>query len=160
MFPLHAHYLPGCVVRPLHLGESKTLGEMLSRIDPWGRLGFAPMALTAYLERRDGALTVYGIEVDGHLAGGLTLRYPWLRGPYLELLAVLPSHQKRGLGRVALEWAMAQAKHGGAANLWACVSAFNGPARGFYGRLGFIETCQLDDLVRDGEAEILLRKRL
>lgn len=160
MFPLHAHRLSGCVLRPLHLGESTGLGEMLSRIDPWGRLMFAPSALTAYLDKRDGALTIYGIEIDGVLAGGMTLRYPWLRGPYLELLAVLPCHQKKGLGRVVLEWVMAQARHGGAANLWACVSAFNEPARGFYRRLGFVEACVLDDLVRAGEDEILLRKRL
>lgn len=160
MFGQHPHVVPGAVIRPLHLGEARSLAEALSRIDPWGRLGFAPGVLTAYLEKRDGALSVYGIEVDGALAGGMTLRYPWLKGPYLELLAVLPAHQKRGLGRVALEWAMAQARHGGAANLWACVSAFNTPARAFYHRLGFVEASRLDDLVRDGEAEMLIRKRL
>ncbi len=160
MFPLHPHHVPGAIIRPLHLGEARPLAEALAGMDPWGRLGFKPAVLTTYLEKRDGALSVYGIEIGGHLAGGMTLRYPWLKGPYLELLAVLPAYQKHGLGRLALEWAMARARHGGAGNLWACVSAFNTPARAFYHRLGFVETCQLDDLVRDGEAEMLLRKRL
>ena len=160
MFPDHAQHLKECTVRPLFLGEAAELGQVLSGIDPWGRLGFAPSVLTAYLDKQESALTVYAIEVAGVLAGAVALRQPWLRGPYLELMAIVPTHQKRGLGRMVLDWAMDTAKASGAGNFWACVSAFNDPARAFYRRLGFVEVTSLDDLVQDGEAEILLRKRL
>jgi ribosomal protein S18 acetylase RimI-like enzyme len=86
----------------------------------------------------------------------LVLRSPWLRGPYIEVLAVLPQAQGGGAGRALVAWAAAQ----GGGNLWACVSAFNHGARAFYARSGFVEVTALADLVADGHDEILLRRRL
>ena len=40
------------------------------------------------------------------------------------------------------------------------VSGFNDRARAFYERHGFAPAATLDDLVRDGSCELLLRKRL
>ena len=138
--------------------QAHAVGGQLALIDPWQRLKFDANALAAYLNRPDPALQRHAIMADGHLAGAIALRSPWLRGPYLELLAVFPAAQGRGLGKRALNWAVAQA--GSAANFWACVSAFNHPARGFYARMGFVETTELTDLVTSGENEILLRKIL
>ena len=140
--------------------QSLPLGRMMATMDPWQHLGFQAESLTAYLNRADPSLQRHAIMIDGKLAGAMALRSPWLRGPYLELLMVLPSCQGQGVGTAALEWACDQARTVHAANFWACVSAFNHGARGFYGHMGFVETAQLDDLVTWGEAEILLRKRL
>ena len=140
--------------------QTQVLGQRMAKIDPWQRLGFAAPALTAYLNRTDNALQRHAITQNSQIVGALALRAPWLRGPYLELLMVLPEFQNQGIGKKALNWAFHQAASENATNFWACVSAFNQPARAFYAKLGFTETSELTDLVTNGENEILLRKVL
>lgn len=149
----------GCLLRDLESGEAAALAPALAEMDPWKRLGYGAAALERYLERNDPALTRRVIERGGAPAGLIALRSPWLRGPYVELFAVLPAFQGLGLGGTVMDWA---ARHAAeiAPNLWACVSDFNAPARAFYARHGFGEVGPLDGLIQPGSAEILLRKRL
>lgn len=140
-------------LRPEHV---PALAAALAGLEPWRTLGYSAAGLGAYLARADAALTRVVVERDGAAVAVLALRRPWLRGPSIELLAVLPAAQGLGLGRVLVEWAAAQ----GGDNLWACVSAFNAPARAFYARQGFDEVAALPDLVAAGADEILLRKRI
>ena len=44
------------------------------------------------------------LEVDGVEAGAVSIRFPWLKGPYLELLALLPPFQRQGIGAGILTW--------------------------------------------------------
>lgn len=141
--------------RPLVADDITVLAPALAVMDPWRRLGFTAVGLAAYLGREDAALTRMVVEQDARPMAVLALRRPWLRGPYIELLAVLPEAQGHGLGYRLVEWAAAQ----GGGNLWACVSAFNQPARAFYARAGFAEVAPLPDLVAEGADEILLRRR-
>jgi GNAT superfamily N-acetyltransferase len=150
-------------LRPLEAADAAplaaALAAALAAIDPWARLGYGAGALERYLTREDPALNRWAIERRGEVAGILALRSPWLRGPYVELFAVLPAHQGSGLGGAVMEWAARRAAEV-SRNLWACVSDFNAPARAFYARHGFEEVGPLDGLVQPGVAEILLRKRL
>lgn len=141
--------------RPLASDDIATFASALAGMEPWRSLGFTAVGLAAYLGREDPALSRMVLERDGRPAGLIALRRPWLRGPYVELLAVLPQAQGGGCGRALVEWAVAQ----GGGNLWACVSAFNAPARAFYARAGFDEVATLPDLVAAGADEILLRRR-
>jgi diamine N-acetyltransferase len=151
--------LSGCQLRSMEGGDIAPLAEALSGMDPWARLGYEAAALTRYLERDDPALTRWVVDKGGEAAGLLALRSPWLRGPYIELFAVLPGFQGLGLGTSVMDWA---ARHAAeiAPNLWACVSGFNAPARAFYASNGFTEVVELDGLVQAGMGEILLRRRL
>lgn len=142
--------------RPLTPADIAVLAPALADMDPWRTLGYSAMGLAAYLGREDAALTRVVLGEAGRPLAVLALRRPWLRGPYVELLAVLPEAQGGGHGRALVDWAAAQ----GGANLWACVSAFNARARAFYARAGFVEVTPLTDLVADGADEILLRRRL
>lgn len=141
-------------LRPLVADDCAGLAAALADMEPWRTLGFSTAGLTAYLGRDDGALTRLVVEQDGTAAAVMALRRPWLRGPYIELLAVVPAAQGRGYGRCLVDWAVAQ----GGGNLWACVSAFNGAARAFYAHAGFAEVATLPDLVAAGHDEILLRR--
>jgi len=145
------------VLTPAHAGR---VGQVLTTMDPWQHLGFGAQVLTDYLNRHDSALDRHAIIQHGHLVGAIAVRSPWLRGPYLELLAVFPQTQGKGIGSKALNWAFEHARTSKAVNFWACVSAFNLAARGFYAHMGFTETTELTDLVVSGENEILLRKIL
>lgn len=137
-------------IRPLTGTEPDHYAALLADIDPWRRLGYSAMALANYLDRPDPSLV--RMVMPGR--GLICLRSPWLKGPYIELLAVLPEAQGQGIGRALVDWAASR----GGANLWACVSGFNAPARAFYARMGFVEVAPLPGLVEAGETEILLRR--
>lgn len=141
--------------RPLGPDDIAVLAPVLAGMEPWRTLGFSAIGLAAYLRREDAALGRVVLEQGGRPVAVMALRRPWLRGPYIELLAVVPGAQGGGLGHRLVEWAAAQ----GGGNLWACVSAFNHAARAFYARAGFVEVAQLPDLVAEGADEILLRRR-
>jgi N-acetylglutamate synthase-like GNAT family acetyltransferase len=111
--------------------------------------------LAAYLTRPDSALSRYALESDGRFIGVLALRKPWLRGPLIEMLALLPEAQGQGFGGTILD----RCKKEAGKNLWATVSAFHEPARRFYAKAGFEELCALPGIVQEGEDEILLRWR-
>jgi len=153
------HDLSGCRLRPLAEADTALLAAALVEMEPWRTLGYGATTLAAYLGRDDSALARFVVERQGHAAGLLAIRWPWLRGPTIELLALLPTAQGGGLGGQVVAWAAAEAKPV-AANLWACVSAFNAPARAFYARQGFVDAATLPDLVAPGFDEILVRKRL
>jgi diamine N-acetyltransferase len=133
-------------------------GELVS-IDPWERLGFDQGALERYLTRLDPCLYRYTIEHNGRSSGLICIRYPWLRGPYIELFAVFPKAQRKGIGGAVIDWVDKLAL-GREKNLWVAVSSFNEAARRFYEGKGFRYLADIPDLVRAGEAEILMRKLL
>jgi ribosomal protein S18 acetylase RimI-like enzyme len=140
--------------------EAAFLGEALARIDPWARLGATGMHLASFLANPSDGKRCFTVTADGELAGAISVRFPWLGGPYLNLLAILPAYQRAGLGGAALGWMEAEARRAGARNCWLCVSAFNTSAIAFYLSHGYAEAAVLDDLIKDGEDEILMRKRL
>lgn len=159
IFSLTCHSLESCRLRPLAEGEPERLGRLCAGIDPYQRLGQSAAALTGYLSRHDLALFRFGIETSFGLVGIVAVRSPWLRGPFLEMLAIMPGARGLGLGRQAIDWVAADAGRI-AANLWTTVSDFNDNARGFYRRLGFAEVSELPGLIAEGSSEILLRRQL
>lgn len=144
------------MIRPLQPTDIPALAAALSQMNPWRRLGFSDDGLAGYLARADVGLTRMVVERDGVAVAVLALRSPWLRGPYVELLAVVPEHQGHGVGAQLLAWAAGQ----GGGNLWVCVSSFNARARQFYVRNGFAPVASLSDLVASGTDEILMRRKL
>lgn len=143
----------------LHHREIAPLAASLATMDPWRTLGYQSFALQRYLEQADPALRCYGLRRANDLAGVACIRFPWLRGPYLELLAILPKFQGQGLGGAIVDWWEAQARPM-AGNLWTATSEWNTGARKFYQRAGFLEVGRLPDLVAPGRTELLLRKPL
>lgn len=158
-FSLTTHSLPSGTLRPLAEGEAERLGALCATFDPYRRLGQSAGALAGYLRRPDSALFRFAIETDATLVGVVAVRSPWLRGPFLEMLALLPEARGLGLGRQAVDWVAAEASLM-AANLWTTVSDFNDRAQAFYLRLGFCVVSELPGLVAEGTTEILLRRHL
>jgi hypothetical protein len=146
-------------LRRMDADAAAVVGPLLAASDPWRRLEFTAAGLTRYLVRDNPGLDRFLVSVDGVPAGALCLRFPWLRGAYIELLGLAAKACGAGVGAAALAW-MAREVSGRAGNLWATVSAFNTGGRRFYASQGFVEVATLADLVQEGEDEILLRKRL
>ena len=139
-------------------GCSDKLAAAIVAIPPWSVMSYPAEAMARFLATADGNASRYAVEVEGEQAGAVSVRSPWLKGPYLELLALLPKAQGQGVGSSILAWFEEEALKVGARNLWVCVSLFNTRALRFYERHGFEQAATLPGLVADGYDEILLRK--
>lgn len=140
--------------------EAAQLGPAFAAIDPWARYPYPASALTAYLAKAEPHAPRYAVLDGAVIIGALGLRLDWLRGPYVQFLAVLPANQTRGIGALILAWVERQALASAERNLWVAASDFNTGALRFYERHGFSRVADLDGLVREGRKEILLRKRI
>ena len=151
--------LPSCSLSSLTEDEAGFLSNQLAAMDPWLTLGYSTEGLLHYLLRPDPALYRFGIFVGPTANGFVCVRYPWLRGPCLELLAVLNDQQRRGIGREIVSWIQTECPKA-ASNIWTLTSSFNRGARSFYQSLGFSEVVSLPDLISSDSEEIHLRKML
>jgi ribosomal protein S18 acetylase RimI-like enzyme len=148
------------IAQPMTEADAGPLAEAVSVLEPWRSYDYPAAKLADYLARHEPGALRFVLHYDGKLAGGMGLRLNWMRGPYVQFLAVLPPFQCQGLGSALLDWVEAQSRAVGERNLWIAASEINTHARRLYERLGFREVATLDDLVCDGRAEVLYRKRL
>lgn len=149
----------GCLVAlgPMTADAAAIVGAGLAAIDPWARVGRTASAMQSFLAQVETGAKRYQIGYDGQLAGTLVVRDPWLHGPYLHLIGLLPPYPGKGIGGLVLQWFENEAR-GRYRNLWLCVSDFNTNARRLYERQGYTLAANLDGLVFDGMSECLMRK--
>jgi GNAT superfamily N-acetyltransferase len=143
---------------PFPADAGARLAAAIAAMPPWSVMGYPAERLAAFFAAADAGARRFLIEVKGQEAGAASVRDPWLKGPYLELLALLPPFQNQGLGSAILAWLEAEAVAKSAHNLWVCASSFNARGLQFYERHGFERAAVLPGLVADGYDEILLRK--
>lgn len=138
--------------------ECSRLAEAIVSMPPWSQMGYSAEGMAQFLGRDDGGVRRYVIAADGTIAGAASVRSPWLIGPYLELLVLLPGFQGRGIGAAFVHWFEGEALQRGARNLWVCASRLNSGALRFYRRHGFAKAAVMPELVAEGFDEVLLRK--
>lgn len=139
--------------------QAQTLARTLAGMDPWLTLGYSAESLARGLATPDPGLARHLILRGGETLGLVAVRWPWLRGAYIEIFAVLPGAQGQGVGECALGL-IEQEYRGRTGNLWLLVSGFNAGARRFYERHGFRTIGVIPDLVVQGQDEVLMRKVL
>ena len=147
-------------IEPLTHDGIMALAPEMAAIDPWRRLGIDAGRLTASLTTTRSDVISFEARRDGTVRGLLSMRLDWLFGPYIRLLAVLPSAQSSGVGSGLIAHAADIARSRNDSNLWVCASAFNTAAIGFYERQGFARIGTLHGLVVPTEDEVLLRLQL
>jgi diamine N-acetyltransferase len=150
----------GILAEPMTEREAGPLAEAVALLEPWRTYAHPAAKLAAFLAKREAGAPRFLLRRDGKVLGGIVVRLNWMRGPYIQFLAVLPPYQCQGVGSAVAAWVEAQARLGGDRNLWIAASEINARARRLYERLGFREVAKLDDLVCEGRSEILYRKRL
>src|SRR5262245_21177272 len=157
-FTAAQYSLVSCTLRAgLNEEEADRLVGVLVTVDPWRTLRYTADALARYLLRPDPALYRYAVMVQNKTSGVVCIRYPWLRGAYLELIGLDASAQGGGVGSDVLRWLEEQTRLV-SPNVWILVSSFNRKARAFYERQGYHEIGTIKDLVESGYDELLLRK--
>ena len=145
---------------PMTPAAATELAPAIAGIGPWAHYNFAAADLQAsLLISGDGAIR-YQLTCEGAPAGVVIIRSPWLAGPYMQILAVLPALQGTGAGTAILKWYENTALTARMRNVWLCVSGFNVDAQRFYQRYGYSLIGHLPDLMRDGDDELLMRKNL
>lgn len=145
------------MIRAFQPEDREPVVRFLSDSDPWKRLNYTAAdwnrIFTPLPQGRDG----YVIELDGAVAGVALVRQKFLMGDYLELLAVAPWAQGRGLGAALLAH-LERIVFARTKNVFVCVSDFNEGARRFYRKHGYQEIGPMPNFLIPGSAEILLRK--
>lgn len=145
---------------PLSPREGQTLGPQIAAMFPWSAYGYPASALSRFLAAAEPGASRLGFVVDGDVVGCAVIRPIWLRGPYLNFLALLPAAQRRGIGGAFLDWMESEARAAEDRNMWVAASEINAGAIRLYERYGFHKTALLDALVYDDRNEVLFRKRL
>jgi len=90
---------PSLTLWPLFPEDCPLLAAAIVAMEPWSVMDYPADRLSEYLAEPEGGVTRCLIEVDGEKAGVISVRYPWLKGPYLELLALHRSKTKASGGR-------------------------------------------------------------
>lgn len=78
-------------------------------------------------------------------------------GPYLSLLCVAPHHRGNGVGTALMDFVESRA-FAAQPDLFLCVSSCNAAAQGFYSRRGYRRAGVLEDFLKPGLDEWLMRK--
>jgi ribosomal protein S18 acetylase RimI-like enzyme len=151
-----------CTLRPTRADDVASLATTSAAIDPWLRYGATSDDLARFFDpaANDGARRMTLSDGSDRPIGLVIIRWPWLMGPYVAFLAVLPGHQRAGLGTAILDAVEEEARSLSQRNVWLCVTGFNAAAQAFYRARGYHQAGQLDDLIADGTPELLMRKRL
>jgi ribosomal protein S18 acetylase RimI-like enzyme len=158
-FAARRHDLGAVALLPLDAATAPALAARVVALDPWARLGLAAAAMADRMTRPSPGAHRFAVVDAGRLVGYVAVRHPFMRGPYLETIAILPEAQRRGIARRVIDW-MAREVEGLDANLWLCVTEWNATARATYAALGFVEVGPIPDLVAAGQSEIFMRRAL
>jgi len=148
------------LLKPMSPEDALLLGGALAAMPPWSRYPVRVEAMETYLAVHEPGAPRYSVWSRGTCCGAVGMRMNWLRGPYIQVLGLLPEVQSSGIGAQLLTWVEGEARLRGERNLWVAASEFNTRALSFYERHGFMRVASLDALLQDGFTEILLRKRL
>ncbi|MBI4725303.1 MAG: hypothetical protein HY765_10080, partial [Rhodomicrobium sp.] len=103
-FKLTTHDLGAATLRPLTAANAVPLGEALAAMPPWSVIGWPAERMIRGLQRELPCVRRFEVLVGNELAGIVTVQDPFLHGPYLQLLAILPAYQGRNLGLRILQW--------------------------------------------------------
>jgi ribosomal protein S18 acetylase RimI-like enzyme len=153
---------PVAELSPVQPDEAAGLASRMCAIPPWSTYQVNPALLESLFRVSAGGAIALAARLPdvAEPVGVAVIRWPWLIGPYMQFLGLDPSLHGQGLGTRVLTWMETEAKLAKARNLWICAAGFNDGAQRLYERFGFETVAALDDLIKDGVPEILMRKRL
>jgi ribosomal protein S18 acetylase RimI-like enzyme len=129
---------------------------LLAGQEPWITLGVSRE--TCLRNCTDPDLQLHIAHAGPHRCGILLIHPKGFAGsPYIKSIATDPALRNTGAGLVMMHFAE---EHYGqlTGHLALCVSSFNGRARSFYKRLGYVEVGELKDYIMTGASEIIMVK--
>ena len=128
---------------------------MMSNTDPWITLG---MNYDQCLNAFEGAFKeIYIARLGKDIIGFVILQISGTFSGYIQTICISEDYRGRGLGTKLLKFCEERILQF-SPNVFICVSSFNKGAIRLYYELGFKLVGELDNFVKEGFTELLLRK--
>jgi ribosomal-protein-alanine N-acetyltransferase len=128
---------------------------MMSKTDPWITLG---MNYAQCIKAFEGLCKeIYVIRSENEIAGFVILQVCGTFSGYIQTICINEAFRGRGLGTKLLLFCEERILKF-SPNVFICVSSFNKRAIKLYYEFGFKLVGELDNFVKDGLSELLLRK--
>jgi ribosomal-protein-alanine N-acetyltransferase len=100
---------------------------------------------------------IYILEYENNIAGFIILQVAGTFSGYIQTICIDEAFRGKGLGKILLSYCEKRVLKF-SPNLFICVSSFNTGAIKLYYEFGFKLVGELDNFVKDGFNELLLRK--
>jgi ribosomal protein S18 acetylase RimI-like enzyme len=128
---------------------------MMSKTDPWITLG---MNFDHCLKAFDGNYKeIYVVEKGAEIAGFVIIQVFGTFSGYIQTICMGEGYRGQGIGTRLLKFCEERILKF-SPNVFICVSSFNKEAIRLYYEFGFKLVGELDDFVKEGFTELLLRK--
>jgi [ribosomal protein S18]-alanine N-acetyltransferase len=128
---------------------------MMSKTDPWITLG---MNYDQCLKAFDGTFKeIYLTEYEKEIAGFVIIQVCGTFSGYIQTICISEAYRNKGFGSTLLQFCEERILKF-SPNVFICVSSFNKRAAKLYYDFGFKLIGELDNFVKDGFSELLLRK--
>jgi ribosomal protein S18 acetylase RimI-like enzyme len=125
--------------------------------DPWLTMGITqPECLKSF---QGIGKEIYVAELNNTLAGFVILQLEGTFKGYIQTLYVDVNFRNQGIGKKLIKWSEERILKF-SPNIFICVSSFNTHALKLYTEFGFNLVGTLDDFVKEGFNELLLRKTI
>jgi ribosomal-protein-alanine N-acetyltransferase len=135
--------------------EFKICAHMMSATDPWITL---QMDYGQCLKAFDGEYKeIYVIVYENNIAGFVILQVAGTFSGYIQTICIDEAFRGKGLGKLLLRYCEKRVLKF-SPNLFICVSSFNKGATKLYFEFGFKLVGELENFVKEGFTELLLRK--
>jgi [ribosomal protein S18]-alanine N-acetyltransferase len=135
--------------------ELKVCAGMMSATDPWITLGMNyDECLIAF---KGDYKEIYIIKEGNNIAGFVILQVCGTFSGYIQTICISEQYRGRGFGTKLLEFCEKRTLRF-SPNLFICVSSFNKAAAKLYYKFGFQLVGELDNFVKEGFTELLMRK--
>ena len=129
--------------------------QMMAGTDPWITLG---LDFEQCLKAFEGKCTeIYVASYGREAAGFVILQVCGTFSGYIQTICIAEKYRGKGLGRSLLQFCEDRVL-GFSPNLFICVSSFNARAAKLYYDFGFRLVGEMENFVRNGYSELLLRK--
>jgi ribosomal-protein-alanine N-acetyltransferase len=136
-------------------GKIAVCALMMSETDPWISL---EMNYDQCLKAFDGTCKeIYIAEYQKGIAGFVILQICGTFSGYIQTICVSETYREKGIGRKLLQFCEERILKF-SPNVFICVSSFNKRAAKLYYDFGFKLVGELDNFVKEGFSELLLRK--
>ena len=128
---------------------------MMSKTDPWITL---EMNYDQCLKAFDGSCKeIYVLETENQIAGFVILQVCGTFSGYIQTICIGEDYRGKGFGTKLLQFCEDRILKF-SPNVFICVSSFNKGATRLYYDFGFKLVGELDNFVKEGFTELLLRK--
>jgi ribosomal protein S18 acetylase RimI-like enzyme len=129
--------------------------RMMSATDPWITLG---MDYDQCLKAFEGSCKeIYVIEAENVVAGFVIIQTCGTFSGYIQTICIDEAYRGKGFGKKLLQFCEERILKF-SPNVFICVSSFNKGAIKLYYEFGFKLIGELDNFVKEGFTELLLRK--